>query len=1012
MGGRLRCPPAPSSGGNTLLEETGPHGRGDQSTPTPRKFPGFPMTSNTTPLGYVASASSTYQGAGSGYAAWKAFDGAIENRGTTTNPVPDAAYYLDWISLASKYTGTQALYSGSENTAVSGVNVAGEWLQIEVPKAFKLTSTYGYPANSTDIQRSPKVGKIAGSNDGTTWTLVHSFSDLLTYDPASDEIPMSTQWAQGSATSFGDISPDVGYYRYYRLITTQVNVNNGGHLQLNQWELYGISEDDSEFVAIGGDTSVDVTIKSQYNTPAVSGYKLYLDGAEGSTATDLSTGPISVTENNVTYDATEKAWVFDGSTESNIVSATLGFEGDQPLSVSTWFKSSNLETNVSTSTIFNVGTAGGEGFAKAEAGVDLTPLITANTWHNLTFTSNGQGLYNHTYLDGNLIGSLPSYDSARYYPEIPLLRKSQDGYNVIASSEFNQANYTVNDLFNFLENVSGDRWISANINNYSGGSGAYNGTARLAPTIPLGEFVKIEMPHKILMTHVYISGQALARSPTDFKIYGSNDDTNWDELISKTGFTVALATANDGAKLIDADTSIRAYKYFALVITRTHGANTDYTELNELRYFGHRVNDLVRFPDSTTVRKFPDTVMASNGPQRGYTVSASSTQSSTYEVYNIFHLNLDKEWRSDTQYGSGGAYTGSRNLGTGAVNGEWVKIEMPHKIVLSSIDLSGDTGYLNRAPEDFKVYGSNDDTNWTELISETGITPLATPGTNHTSSSSTAYKYFALVVTRTYTTFDYVAIETLVFNGTEVAEPVLARLGGSFEGKIANTRVYDRSIGERQVLEIWDAEKDRFGRGESSITVHKGRLGVGTKTPQATLDVRGNIFGPLLTHRSYVWRKPGITYVPGDQECRILAQVVEIPEMYKNISPLNLRLSYKWVWFGENNATAYYIFWRTNVKHSGNAVEHMNTGREGDRPIGVAMSLISIYTGDTDSTPEGAIVSGSYELKNVTGDTFEVELSVVPTGVTTLYTNRTVGASDTHAFERGCSTLTVFMEPY
>jgi hypothetical protein len=1007
-GGKVAMPSSAIVGGNTLLEETGPHGRGDQSTPTPRKFPGFPMTSNTTPLGYVASASSIL----TTYYAWKAFDGAIENRVSTDNPIPDTAYYNDWISLASKYIGTQALYSGSENTAVSGVNVAGEWLQIEVPKAFKLTSTYGYPTYYGDINRSPKVGKIAGSNDGTTWTLVHSFSDLVTYDPDSGEVPMSTQWAQGSATSFGDISPDVGYYRYYRLITTQVNGNNGGYLQLNQWELYGISEDDSEFVAIGGDTSVDVTIKSQYNTPAVSGYKLYLDGAEGSTATDLSTGPITVTENNVTYDATEKAWVFDGSTESNIVSATLGFEGDQPLSVSTWFKSSNLETNVSTSTIFNVGTAGGEGFAKAEAGVDLTTLITANTWHNLTFTSNGQGLYNHTYLDGNLIGSLPSYDSARYYPEIPLLRKSQDGYNVIASSEFNQINYTVNDLFNYVENVSGDRWISANINNYSGGSGAYNGTARLAPTIPLGEFVKIEMPHKILMTHVYISGQALARSPTDFKIYGSNDDTNWDELISKTGFTVALATANDGAKLIDADTSTRAYKYFALVITRTHGPNTEYTELNELRYFGHRVNDLVRFPDSTTVRKFPDTVMASNGPQRGYTVSASSTQSSTYEVYNIFHLNLDKEWRSDTQYGSGGAYTGSRNLGTGAVNGEWVKIEMPHKIVLSSIDLSGDTGYLNRAPEDFKVYGSNDDTNWTELISETGITPLATPGTNHTSSSSTAYKYFALVVTRTYTTFDYVAIETLVFNGTEVAEPVLARLGGSFEGKIANTRVYDRSIGERQVLEVWDAEKDRFGRGESSITVHKGRLGVGTKTPQATLDVRGNIFGPLLTHRSYVWRKPGVTYLPADQECRILAQVVEIPEMYKNISPLNLRLSYKWVWFGESSAEAYFTFWRTNVKHSGNIVEHMNTGREGERPYGVAMSLTSIYTDNDSSTPEGAIVSGSYELKNVTGDTFEVELSVVPDAVMTLYTNRTVDATDNSSYERGCSTLTVFMEPY
>jgi hypothetical protein len=299
------------------------------------------------------------------------------------------------------------------------------------------------------------------------------------------------------------------------------------------------------------------------------------------------------------------------------------------------------------------------------------------------------------------------------------------------------------------------------------------------------------------------------------------------------------------------------------------------------------------------------------------------------------------------------------------------------------------------------------------VLSETGVTVARdTVGSLYSADdTTTAYKYFGLVTTRTAANNSYVGIQEIEYLGTAESTPVLARLGGSFEGKIANTRVYDRSIGERQVLEIWDAEKDRFGRGESSITVHKGRLGVGTKTPQATLDVRGNIFGPLLTHRSYVWRKPGITYVPASQECRILAQVVEIPEMYKNISPLNLRLSYKWVWFGEPNNAPYFSLWRTNVKHSGNTVEHMNTGREGSRPYGVAMSFLSRYA-DNNASPAGAIVSGSHELKNVTGDTFEVELSIVPTVVLTIYTNRTVGSGDVIDYERGCSTLTVFMEPY
>ena len=1006
-----------------LIAESGPHGRGDQSTPTPRKFPGFPMTSNTTPLGYVASASSIL----TTYYAWGAFDGAIENRVSTDPPVPDAQYYYGWISAASRYDANGLpVTTLPTQTAVSGDNVAGEWLQIEVPKAFKLTSTYGYPGHTDDARRAPKVGKIAGSNDGTTWTLVHSFSDLLTYDPASGEVPMSTQWAQGSATSFGDISPDVGYYRYYRLITTQVNANISGHVQLNQWELYGISEDDSEFVAIGGDTSVDVTIKSQYNTPAVSGYKLYLDGAEGSTATDLSTGPITVTENNVTYDATEKAWVFDGSTESNIVSATLGFEGDQPLSVSTWFKSSNLETNVSTSTIFNVGTAGGEGFAKAEAGVDLTPLITANTWHNLAFTSNGQGLYNHTYLDGNLIGSLPSYDSARYYPEIPLLRESQDGYSISASSDYNNF-YSKTKPFNHRPS-QGENWAT-----FNGGfpdTINYTGTVRLASNTPLGEWLKVEMPHPILMTHIFLSSYGVNSlfNPTDFKVYGSNDDTNWDELLSKTGFSVAAVAGNDGAKLIDADTSTRAYKYFALVITKKVSGTYQYVHVHELRYFGHRVNDLVRFPDSTTVRKFPDTVMASHGPQRGYTASASSEYSTGYQAWKLFdngsNLESDSWEQGGASYSTSTGYLTSPGTEptTNGIAGQWVQLELPYTILLSSWSLrpikhnSLTNVGRDRAPQDGYLFGSTDGSTWSVVENWTDRTSWADGETlTFNVTTSTYYKYFRLVWTRTRPGGSYSApasANEISFFGTQESTPVLARLGGSFEGKIANTRVYDRSIGERQVLEVWDAEKDRFGRGESSITVHKGRLGVGTKTPQATLDVRGNIFGPLLTHRSYVWRKPGLTYVPVNQECRILAQVVEIPEMYKNISPLNLRLSYKWVWFGESSAEAYYTFWRTNVKHSGNIVEHMNTGMEGGRPIGVSMALTSIYSADHGTTPEMAFVPGSYELENVTGDTFEVELSLHLESARTVYINRTVNSTSSADNERGCSTLTVFMEPY
>jgi hypothetical protein len=441
------------------------------------------------------------------------------------------------------------------------------------------------------------------------------------------------------------------------------------------------------------------------------------------------------------------------------------------------------------------------------------------------------------------------------------------------------------------------------------------------------------------------------------------------------------------------------------------------------------------------VRKFPDTVMASNGPQRGYTAS----QSTGYlDIPGWYAFGGSVSWISEDNYqlsGGTSAYNPSNGnvssddsmvAGGNTYEGDWIQLQLPHGVKFTSFKVSvppssAHASIHNRGIKNGILAGSNNGSSWDVLkiigsghvSTGSGLTWSQDETKTITIDTNTSnyYKYVRLLATAVQggTTGGYWSIDGsgLEFYGTQESTPVLARLGGSFEGKIANTRVYDRSIGERQVLEVWDAEKDRFGRGESSITVHKGRLGVGTKTPQATLDVRGNIFGPLLTHRSYVWRKPGIIYVPASQECRILAQVVEIPEMYKNISPLNLRLSYKWTFFGESSGTPENMVWRTSVKHSGNTVEHMNTGMEGNRPIGVTNWVLG-FTIQNSNTPDQAFIPGSYQLKNVTGDTIEIGLDLYPYPSLshTLYVNRGVSGDDGADDERGCSTLTVFMEPY
>ena len=84
----------------------------------------------------------------------------------------------------------------------------------------------------------------------------------------------------------------------------------------------------------------------------------------------------------------------------------------------------------------------------------------------------------------------------------------------------------------------------------------------------------------------------------------------------------------------------------------------------------------------------------------------------------------------------------------------------------------------------------------------------------------------------------------LEFYGTAESTPVLARLGGAFEGKVANFRVYNKCIKEDQALELWDAQKDQFGLAKSSVTVYKGRVGIGTTEPQAALTVADEVAMP------------------------------------------------------------------------------------------------------------------------------------------------------------------------
>jgi hypothetical protein len=70
-----------------------------------------------------------------------------------------------------------------------------------------------------------------------------------------------------------------------------------------------------------------------------------------------------------------------------------------------------------------------------------------------------------------------------------------------------------------------------------------------------------------------------------------------------------------------------------------------------------------------------------------------------------------------------------------------------------------------------------------------------------------------------------------------------ARLQSPWDGKIANFRLFNRSLTQDEVYHLYADQKEYFGHGDLSMTLKAGRLGIGTSEPSAALDVRGDIIG-------------------------------------------------------------------------------------------------------------------------------------------------------------------------
>jgi hypothetical protein len=840
-------------GSNVLAEYTGPHGREPKEMPL-KKYPeiafdaskldGNDTTNTYTQAGYTVSSSTQYNPS---YAVHNTFNDVIQD-------IEIGAGGILWTSATSTYPSTGGMYVGT----TYGIGTTyGEFIKLELPYKIKPKEVRIFPrtfqGGGAGNSQSPAQFKIFGSNDNFSSEIVELYHQ-------------DTDWVNNETWGVFDISHTT-HFKHFGIVFTKTNGTNIVGVQ--EIEYYGYEEP-----APPGDLSLDTTLKSTFNSVRSNNYVMYFDGedpATGNVPKYLPSGSAkSITPNNVVFDATNNCWTLNGSTESNVTTGSLGFEGDVPHTVSTWINASNLDANATTQQIFSIGS----GYDKAFLKVDDTQ-IAANTWHNVTYAYQGEGGSKVTYMDGRKVEEAQVEDTFGDYPPFPMTGFSHGGYVV------SQSSITLNDndawkVFDDINDSTNDNYWNPHHtytqHRYGGTNGIYIGINSFqanSDSNPVGgEWLKIQFPYKLKLNNLVVQGRhgytgapgSSQQNPIGFRIIGSNDDINWYILKTVTNQT---GSQDPGTHNI-IDTSHPAYKYYVFHVT--HNAGSIAMSVGNLQFFGYKEGDLTRFPEPTRVLKYPH-IIINEQAKRGYVVSQSSQQvppstTGSYQAFNIFDGNLVFDGGSGAAHSRGGAWitggvydssgnpTGSGVASTNvtgqspvATPGEWFQLELPHKVKLSSIRVMGNTEnatrLADRSPVDAVLAGSNDGTTWTTVLTYTGASwttlnefksfPANVDSTN-------AYKYFRFIITKNGGQSN-AALQEFEYYGTEEDTGTPAIVGGPFAGKVANFRVYDQYLGDERIQEIYDAQKDEFGHKKSSMTLYKGRVGVGTTEPEGALTV-------------------------------------------------------------------------------------------------------------------------------------------------------------------------------
>jgi len=476
--------------------------------------------------------------------------------------------------------------------------------------------------------------------------------------------------------------------------------------------------------------------------------------------------------------------------------------------------------------------------------------------------------------DSNVVAEYtgPHDRPLRKYPEVYLTAATTGGYTASQSSENDTTgNFSAWKAFDSSEAPNGTLAItqSSQYNNTSGTLVYAGDKDLLGDSNYKGEWIKLELPISIAVKKIHLQPRTtfFDQTPCNFKIVGSNDNSSWDVLYHNN--TAANSTISSDAEQVHHMTHnlTKYYKYVALVANTTGApisGNYMTMSVTNLEFYGHEEGSGSLDTTLKTVYNVP----ATTGTQLEVYYDAKDLTTMPSTVTDLSPITNNATLGGNPQVSNGAfVFDGSGDAvisGATSFSGSptlsysvWFKTNSilsgtrSNSIVMIGHAASGKslgfrikgTGDTNPGNYRFYVYGgATNESVETDIKAHIGIWTHATIVRDGLNMKLYIDGKFADENTNTTTNL-------ALASGAKVAlgnyinvdgDVTIINTNDSYDGSIANFRLYSKALNADQVKELYDYQKDYFLGSKSKVTLYKGHLGVGVTEPSGQLELAGD----------------------------------------------------------------------------------------------------------------------------------------------------------------------------